>query len=144
VSDNNGIVEAPQFLVELMINQKGRVIVGAGNVGELIPRGQQDNWLAHQAGIYRSCGDSEDAITEKLKVDALRLDQDPTNPYTDTDFRRIARSISRYEPGAREIKPIFPYTDIGNAERLFAKFGQEIKDLRENSSTPYPAKTGNA
>lgn len=95
VIDESPIAPAPQWLLELT-EQKQPIF--SGDVGEKIPQGQNDQWLYSRACAYRGKGDSEDIIFEKLRIDAKRLEQNPNDPYTDSDFRRIARSSSKFAP----------------------------------------------
>lgn len=68
------------------------------NEGEKIPDGSQNNWLFGRACSYRTKGDTEDIIFQKLKLDLLRCPQTKAYPFTDTTLRRIAQSACKYKP----------------------------------------------
>lgn len=63
--------------------------------GAPIPVGKRDDTLASLAGAMRQRGMSEDSIYAALRIEnAERC----TPPLPDSDLRRIARSVARYEP----------------------------------------------
>ena len=98
--DDSPVVAAPQWLIELAQTKKTITQSLGVAAGEPIPSGAQDGWLIHMAGIYRSQGDDEAAIFEKLKTDILRCPQTPgCEPYTEADCKRIAKSECRYPAG---------------------------------------------
>jgi putative DNA primase/helicase len=124
VIDDAPIAEAPAWVIKALLSANKTTPAASGNghrndpiPGERIPQGQNDQWLISQAGVYRRRGDSEEIIFDKLKIDARRLDQDPAKPYTDTDFRRIAHSASKYEPGPAE-SITYTFSDRGNGARF--------------------------
>src|SRR3712207_8621681 len=49
-------------------------------------------------------------------------------PLPDEEVEQIARSISRYPPAGRHL------TDVGNAERLADRFGQDIRYVDRKST----------
>lgn len=135
VIDDSPIIEGPKWLCDFALSQKTR---GNGHdntaivPGEKIPQGQNDSWLISQAGRYRRGGDTEDMIFEKLKIDSLRLDQDPARPYTDTDLRRIAKSAGKYpagELGANGEQHDFDHnqTDTANAEYFTGLYKNRLR-----------------
>lgn len=63
-------------------------------IGETIPQGMRDQTLTSLAGTMRRRGASEDSIYATLKIENRRC----VPPLPDSDLRRIARSIVRYEP----------------------------------------------
>lgn len=101
VLDNADLIPAPDWLIEL--TEVKNLTISSGDSGTKIPVGQNDQWLYQRACAYRGKGDTEELIFEKLQIDAQRLEQKPSDPYTDRDFRRIAKSSSRYTPN-----PIIP------------------------------------
>ena len=104
---------------------KKRAPTGAG-ASQKIPQVENDAWLTSRAGGYRAKGDNEQQIFDKLKVDILRLDQDASKPYTDDDLYRIAKSISRYEPGQGDAKE-YHYTDMGNTDRMLTRLNDKVR-----------------
>jgi putative DNA primase/helicase len=128
VVDASPIAELPTWLCDLALQSASKSKVENPNIeaGAKIPRGQNDSWLISRAGGYRNKGDSEDQIFEKLKVDVLRLDQDPTRPYTEADLRRVAHSAARYELKEAGTKS-YHFTDLGNAERLIDRHGANLR-----------------
>ncbi len=67
--------------------------------GEAIPDGRRNQTLASLAGSMRRRGMTQDEIEAALRVvNANRCDP----PLTDYKIKKIAKSISRYEPAARD------------------------------------------
>jgi len=64
------------------------------NEGESIPEGQRDTFLTSIAGSMRRRGMSEEAIYAALTVENQRC----APPKASSDLRRIAKSVSRYQP----------------------------------------------
>ncbi|MGH2712510.1 MAG: bifunctional DNA primase/polymerase [Thermoleophilaceae bacterium] len=69
----------------------------AAPIGEVIPIGAIDRTLASLAGSMRRCGADEQAIYAALVEMLKRCESGHT--HTERDCRRIARSVSRYQPG---------------------------------------------
>ena len=68
----------------------------ATTIGDLIPIGEIDTTLTSLAGTMRRRGMSEDAICAALVAELPRCQEGHT--HTEADCRRIARSVSSYEP----------------------------------------------
>jgi hypothetical protein len=89
------VVDAPEPLLNLF--QRTQDLPHADcQSGELITI-NQDNWLISRAGGYRRCGDTEEVIIRKLRIDLERCPTlDINDPYTEADLTRIARSACKY------------------------------------------------
>lgn len=123
------------------------------STGEPIPIGQQDSFLASQAGVYRRRGDSEASIAQKLWIDVQERfkEQDTRDPYTLADCQRVAHSIFKYQdtkeytpgtPGGNGHKPKYNQTDPGNAEYFVELYGQQLRfDHRRNRWLEWHAPT---
>lgn len=77
------------------IEPKGKGRSDAGIIGETIADGERDDTLTSIAGTMRRRGMSEIEILESLRVVNRRC----VPPVPEADLQRIARSVSRYEPG---------------------------------------------
>jgi hypothetical protein len=66
-------------------------------IGEVIPQGQRNRTLASLGGTMRRRGMSPEAIEAALLSENRRCNP----PLPDGDVRRIAKSVSRYEPAPR-------------------------------------------
>lgn len=84
-----------------------------------IANGKRNDTLTSLAGTMRRRGMSEDSIYAALLVENQRCDP----PLDDDEIRQIAASVGRYRPAPRN----FPLTDMGNAERLVARYGNEMR-----------------
>lgn len=95
--------------------------------GQIIPVGQRNARLASLAGAMRRPGMSHEAIEVAL-LEVNRQQCSP--PLPDDEVLRIARSITRYEPGppkqmgTTSATGHFNFTDLGNAERLVSCYGE--------------------
>jgi len=96
----------------------------AGFVGGVIPQGERNETLASLAGSMRRRGMSESAILAALK-DTNKERCQP--PLPDAEVATIARSISRYEPEDPDTAPRVHETDLGNARRLVARHGEDLR-----------------
>jgi len=127
--DEVPVADAPQWLIEIAQKPKKQTITQALGVsnGELIPTGSQDGWLPSQAGVYRTRGDSEETIYQKLLIDIGRCPTTPgKEPYTEADCKRIAKSYGRYPQGT-PTEGRHHKNDVGNAERLMSLYGDKIR-----------------
>lgn len=128
---------APGWLVKLIREQfkTQRGSKQAEPAGETIPEGQRDQTLTSLAGSMRRRGMVAEEIFQSLMaVNANRC----RPPLAESQVRKIANSVSRYEPGAPDkgredkgqdssfILPIRNRTDMGNAKRLVARHGNRI------------------
>jgi hypothetical protein len=83
----------PDWLVSMFVAPKPRTT--ASTVGSRIREGERDDTLASLAGTMRRRGMSQGAITAALLVENIER-CDP--PLADGQVRKVASSISRYEP----------------------------------------------
>jgi len=117
------IEERPTEVLSLYYDLKtGRSQNGAASEANLIPLGQRNNMLASIAGSLRRAGLSpEDIEAQLLKINAGRCQP----PLPESEVRGIAKSIAKYKVGdsARD----YPRTDYGNAQRLVARHGGDIR-----------------
>lgn len=72
-----------------------------------------DNFFTSLAGTMRARGMGEEAIVAALMAENAGLEE----PMEESRVRRIAKSVSRYEP-KQESAAFFKATDAGNAERF--------------------------
>ena len=88
----------------------------------LISVGQRNVTLASLAGKMHAGGFSYDAILAALeKENANRC----SPPLDDKEVKTIVNSITKYPPGKSGSQ--FHLTELGNAERLVQKFGNDIR-----------------
>jgi putative DNA primase/helicase len=123
---------APQWLLAELLAEapspNGRPKRVAKTLGQSIPEGQRDSTLASIAGTMRHRGMSAEAIEAALRVEnESRCDP----PLSDGDVSRIAQSVGRYPPGndafANSDEPDVHLTDLGNARRVVARHGHELR-----------------
>jgi len=89
---------------------------------KLIPIGQRNNKLTSLAGSMRQKGMSREAIEAALlQENALRCDP----PLSLSEVNKIAASVAQYEPG--QSMQNLPCTDLGNAQRLVARHGRDLR-----------------
>ena len=93
--------------------------------GERIPQGARNMTLTSLAGTMRGKGMSEEAILAALQVHNEERCNTPLNA---EEVQRIASSVARYGQGAPVAsKGINHRTDLGNAKRLVARHGGDIR-----------------
>lgn len=105
---------------------------GHATPGEPIPTGQRNNTLASLGGTMRKRGMGVAAITAALLAENAARCQPPL---PEAEVRQIAASVGRYEPAAKPesegARPVSvqsqPFTDSGNAERLEALHGADLR-----------------
>lgn len=94
-----------------------------------IPEGQRNDTLFRIAGRLRGDGHGYEAIVAHLRrINAERC----RPPLPDAEVVKIAGSAARYEPNPKLIVPghapqRFHCTDLGNAERLVAAYGDDLR-----------------
>ena len=117
----------PEWLLDIFPNHGDRLIndsraVAAGSEG-VVSEGQRNGTLTSLAGTMRRRGMSEAAIVGALiqqNIDKC----DP--PLPDDEVRDIAHSVARYTP-VETSESRFHRTDLGNAKRLVALHGQDLR-----------------
>ena len=94
-------------------HRAARAIEGA------IPGGQRNSTLTSLAGTMRRRGMATEAIEAALLVENERCEP----PLPEAEVRTIAQGIARYDPATERYR----LTDLGNAERLIARYGQDLR-----------------
>ncbi len=121
------IVPAPEWLLDWI---KGQRKDGSGNSNDkqskakvkVYNQGERNDGLTSEAGRLWWAGVS----FEELLTILLRMNRELCNPpLPDADVERIARSVSKYDNAPKQTA--FPLTELGNAERLVEKFGDDIR-----------------
>ena len=134
--DDAELADPPPWLLELIkpAERKGP----APPVGERIPDGERNKTLASMAGTMRRRGMGEAEILAALQVANERR---CTPPLEAREVEKIAASVAQYEPeppdnvvhiavGGRRVanQPAnFNLTDLGNAERLLSRYGDDVR-----------------
>ena len=118
--DDVPLAECPAWLVNLL-RTKENCAANATAVGELIPEGKRNTTLMSLAGSMRRRGMSQAAIEAALREENRRCS--PSLP--DDEVVSISVSAARYGP-ARDAS-VYPLTDYGNAQRLVAADGSELR-----------------
>jgi hypothetical protein len=98
------LADAPQWLLQQLAPPLSTRVNGNGT--EAIPEGQRNNKLTSLAGSMQRVGMSEFAIRQALLAENRKRCRPPLS---DVEVEGIAKSISRYEPAAK---------DGGNREAL--------------------------
>jgi len=117
-----GVAPLPKW-IEQKLRSPARS--GESSNGQKINRitaGRRNDTLASLAGTMRARGMSHAAILAALQKENESCDP----PLPETEVRTIAASIARYEPENDE-PDRFPVTESSNAERLFAKHGNDLR-----------------
>lgn len=81
--------------------------VGPFQLPDFVPLGSQDEVLTQYAGALRRQGYAPDMIVDALNLaytSRFEAAPDGQRPHTMQDFRRIARSVARYEPAPFEAR----------------------------------------
>jgi len=126
------LADVPEWLMGLLNRPRRN---GAAPVGEQIPTGKRNQELTSIAGSMRRRGMGEAEIFAALSVTNERR-CDP--PLEEDEVRKIAASISRYEPAGDVItislngrgakaSASFNLTDLGNSERFIANHGEDVR-----------------
>lgn len=90
--------------------------------GAEINEGERHTTLVASAGRLRYQRYSLDDITEELLRENERRCRPPLS---ETEVVQIAESMANYDPGP------FPLSDLGNAERLVARYGRDLRYCHE-------------
>jgi len=135
--DEDELLPMPAFVYSRDAATAGKA---APQVGNTIQQGARNTTLASLAGSMRRRGMSE----EEIEVTLLAVNSGRCAPPLDeSEVKKIARSVARYEPAAsclsapaggafvRPCKPTppgkFMRTELGNAERLVAVHGADLR-----------------
>jgi hypothetical protein len=94
IAPDTDLAKIPGWLSEILNQNGGPPGRGEAQAGETIPYGQRNKTLTSLAGSMRRRGMSPQAIEAILLVENQRCDP----PLEDSDLRRIAASVGRYEP----------------------------------------------
>jgi len=125
----------PQWLLDRLPKRLQEQPSSNGNTSDVItsiPNGQRNATLTSLAGSMRWRGMSVESMQAALQIENKRCDP----PLSAEELARIARSVGRYTPpsnGQTSIDPSAPknnplsLTDTGNAQRLVARYGQDIR-----------------
>ncbi len=114
------IAELPAWLANLLLEPTRPGSSGA-NGGAKIPEGQRNAYLTSRAGALRRKGEPEETILAALLA-ANQVRCDP--PLPESEVRRIAKSVARYEPAEPQLKIGSTREDTSNSER----FAQQHRD----------------
>ncbi len=133
------LAEPPAWLMQLLEARSGQHKGPAPTVGEQIPSGERNKVLTSMAGTMRRRGMEEAEILAALEVANERRCSPPLET---SEVERIAHSIARYEPAGETVRisdisvngrgsqhppESFNLTDLGNAARLVAHHGQDLR-----------------
>ena len=130
------LADPPEWLMRLLEGR--RFTAPAGPVGERILKGERNKGLASIAGTMRRRGMGEAEILAALQVTNARRCEPPLEA---EEVAKIAASVARYEPseagdvvnisvnghGSPPQTPQFNLTDLGNASRLIAHHGEDLR-----------------
>jgi len=130
------LADPPEWLMRLLEGR--RFTAPAGPVGERILKGERNKGLASIAGTMRRRGMGEAEILAALQVTNARRCEPPLEA---EEVAKIAASVARYEPseagdvvnisanghGGPPQTPQFNLTDLGNASRLIAHHGEDLR-----------------
>ena len=115
-------VAAPAWLLDL-ISKDGFVSTqgqATPRTPEMIVEGSRNSRLTSIGGSLRRQGLSEEDILSHIQM----MNQEKCRPPLDIEeLRQIAASVARYRPG-RDTPNL---TDLGNAKRLIARHGQDLR-----------------
>jgi putative DNA primase/helicase len=133
IEDHQADIERLYKQISSVRNSNGNDNGGtAAKINEKIPRGHRHNSLVSLAGSMRRRGMSVDEIDAALQVvNSKRCEP----PYDRDHVRKIAESAGGWTPDANSGRAhnllSQPFTDTGNAERLIALYGRDIRFCAE-------------
>jgi putative DNA primase/helicase len=126
------LAQVPAWLLKLLIDTPGapkqEAAASASDPKEdaegAITEGRRNSTLASLGGTMRRRGMSHGAISVALQAENEERCQPPLEA---EEVERIAGSIGRYPPAAS--RDTWPRTDLGNAERLVARHGADLRHV---------------
>lgn len=125
------IAEAPEWLIDLMFQEPAKVqksIQDQTTSDEgLIAEGGRNVAVTRLAGQLRRIGMDEDKMRETLAAFNL---SNCNPPLGQAEVDRIVDSICQHNP-------VFPITDVGNAERLIFLYGHQIRYVTDSKRWLY-------
>jgi hypothetical protein len=102
--DEGEIAAVPEWLLrhpEFLVVERELVAARTGDLPEVIPPGEQNEWLFQQAARQRAGGLSVGEILDVLRILVHRCPPEPKKgPWTDKDLLTIAESVGRYPAGS--------------------------------------------
>ncbi len=118
----------PDWLAALIIGSdpSDEGAAKSASLPPVIPEGTRNDSLASIAGTMRRRG----MTSEELLPSLLAVNERCAIPLPASEVTRIAKSIGRYAPAPHVLLGRFKLTDIGNAERLVAQYGADIRYCR--------------
>ncbi|BAZ94294.1 ATPase [Thiohalobacter thiocyanaticus] len=124
VGDLDDIGEAPAWLLEKLRDQKQHQSAIQAT-GDTIPEQTRNTTLTSLAGSMRRRGLSAEEIAPALHA----INEARCRPPLDrADVDRIAASVGQYPPASEQAPA---YTDAGNAQRLVAAHGEDLRYVPE-------------
>jgi putative DNA primase/helicase len=133
------IAEAPKWVLELLLKKNKTPEIQQEQIqsqpeiktipqinlqtqnSSTIFQGERNSQLASLAGTMREKGMSPEAIEAALlKENSVRCNP----PLDEAEIMQISKSICQYKPGEPQRK--FKTSELGNAERLISKFGDDL------------------
>ena len=128
VSPKDGeLMDAPDWfttLIQDVMTTKSESLQTAFADNPVIAEGERNATLTRIAGRLRGQGASEpDIVKALMQVNLERCKP----PLTREEVEQIATSVARYEPESESATKTFAFTDLGNAERLVARYGDTIR-----------------
>jgi putative DNA primase/helicase len=130
--DTVPLAQAPVWLLELLTDTPGAPRKDAATSATApkqdaegaIAEGRRNSTLASLGGTMRRRGMSQEAIAAALQAENEERCRPPLEA---EEVERIARSVGRYAPATS--RESWPPTDLGNAERLVARHGSDLRHV---------------
>ena len=118
--DDVALADPPAWLLALLATPKATA-AAPDPTSDRIPTGQRNTVLTSLAGSMRRKGATESAIEAALLAENAQC-CDP--PLPEADVKRIAASVSRYDPVAVSDELL---TDLGNCQRFVSQHGDDLR-----------------
>lgn len=128
--DDVELAECPEWLLNLMAasSTKVKALKTKSTPESQILDGERNSALTSLAGTMRRRGMEYDSILAALMIENDKRCQPPLD---DQEVEQIVRSVTRYAPAAdfanSSKKKKYPLTDLGNGERLIARYGHDLR-----------------